>query len=67
MKRQVSSAITLRRGTEIVQARAVRNGTVLAESEDTILVEGNNHYYPQPKEATKDIRACAFWRGVQVR
>jgi uncharacterized protein (DUF427 family) len=34
--------------------RAIWNGTVLAESDDTIVVEGN-HYY-----------RYAFWKGVTV-
>jgi uncharacterized protein (DUF427 family) len=90
--------------------RAIWHDKVLAESDDTVVVEGNhyfppdsirrehfrtsNHqsicpwkgtasyydvlvdgevnanaawYYPQPKEAAKEIRdRVAFWRGVQV-
>lgn len=90
--------------------RAMWNGAVLAESDDTVVVEGNHYfpadslrrdhfrpsdhhtvcgwkgtasyydvvvgdevnanaawYYPQPKDAAKDIRdRVSFWRGVEV-
>ena len=91
--------------------KAVWNGVTLAESEETIVVEGNHYfpresvsqeflrespihttcpwkgeasyydvaadgavnkgaawYYPEPKEAAKQIRdRIAFWKGVEVR
>lgn len=90
--------------------RAVWHGAVLAESDDTVVVERNHYfpvdslrrehfrdsdhhstcpwkglasyydvvvddavnanaawYYPQPKEAAKEIRGrVAFWKGVEV-
>lgn len=90
--------------------RAIWHGAVLAESDDTVVVEGNHYfpadsvrrehfrhsdhhstcpwkglasyydvvvgdavnanaawYYPQPKEAAKEIRdRVAFWKGVEV-
>jgi uncharacterized protein (DUF427 family) len=90
--------------------KAIWNGTVLAESADTVVVEGNHYfpesalkrdlikpsdthttcgwkgvasyydvvvngavnrdavwYYPEPKEAAKEIRGrVAFWRGVEI-
>ena len=63
----------------IYQARW--NGVVLAESAHTIRVEGKYYtlrigepanpdaawYYPQPKEAAKQISGrVAFWKGVSV-
>ncbi len=92
-------------------AKAVWNGKVVAESDDTVMVEGNHYfpadsvkqeylqassthttcpwkgqasyynvvvdgnvnqdaawYYPQPKDAAKQIRDhVAFWRGVSVQ
>ncbi len=48
--------------------RATWNGAVLAESEDTIVVEGN-HYFPTDslnrdhfKESSK--QSTCFWKGV---
>jgi uncharacterized protein (DUF427 family) len=90
--------------------RAIWNDTVLAESDETVVVEGNHYfpadsvrrehfresdthttcpwkgeasyydvlaggevnkgaawYYPQPKEAAKEIKdRVAFWKGVKV-
>jgi uncharacterized protein (DUF427 family) len=90
--------------------KAMWNGVVLAESDDTVVVEGNHYfpkesiaceyfvdspkttvcswkgtasyftvtvdgqqnvdaawYYPEPKDAAKEIRGrVAFWKGVQV-
>jgi len=90
--------------------RAIWHGAVLAESDDTVVVERNHYfpvdslrcehfrdsdhhstcpwkglasyydvvvddtvnanaawYYPQPKEAAKEIRGrVAFWKGVEV-
>jgi len=90
--------------------RAIWHGEVLAESDDTVVVEGNHYfpvdslrrehfrdsdhhstcpwkglasyydvvvddavnanaawYYPQPKEAAKEIGGrVAFWKGVEV-
>jgi uncharacterized protein (DUF427 family) len=53
--------------------KATWNGTVIAESADTVVVEGN-HYFPAdslndqaPKAAAAEIAGrVAFWRGVQV-
>ncbi|WP_373488800.1 DUF427 domain-containing protein [Blastomonas sp.] len=91
-------------------AKAIWNGTVIAESNDTVVVERNHYfpreavnadylksssttsvcpwkgtasyysldvngqtnadavwYYPEPKEAAKEIRdRLAFWKGVEV-
>jgi uncharacterized protein (DUF427 family) len=57
--------------------RATWNGAVLAESDDTVVVEGNHYfptvnkdaawYYPEPKDAAKQIfDHVAFWKGVEV-
>lgn len=90
--------------------KAIWNNQIIAESDDTVVVEGNHYfpndfvraecirpsktttvcpwkgtasyydlvvggqtnadaawYYPQPKEAAKEIRGrVAFWKGVQV-
>jgi uncharacterized protein (DUF427 family) len=90
--------------------KATWKGAVLAESDETVVVEGNHYfpaasikkehfresethtvcpwkgtasyydvvvggelnkdaawYYPQPKDAAKEIKDCvAFWRGVKV-
>jgi len=60
--------------------KATWNGTVVAESDATIVVEGNNDlvvgddvhegaawYYPEPREAAKRIAGyVAFWNGVTV-
>ncbi|MGH9157299.1 MAG: hypothetical protein ACRD1K_16005 [Acidimicrobiales bacterium] len=50
--------------------RADWKGSVLAESDDTVIVEGNAGaawYYPAPKEAAAQIRyRVAFGRGVRV-
>ena len=91
--------------------KAIWNGQVIAESSDTVVVEGNQYfprssvkaeyltpsethsvcpwkgtasyytlsvdgksnpdaawYYPQPKDAAKEIKDhLAFWKGVEVR
>ncbi len=52
--------------------RAVWNGHVVAESDRTIVVDGNENKnaawtYPAPKEAAEQIKDhVAFWRGVEV-
>lgn len=48
--------------------RAIWNGTVLAESEDTVVVEGN-HYFPAESLraeyfAPSDHRSVCPWKGV---
>ncbi|MGD2103364.1 MAG: DUF427 domain-containing protein [Acidimicrobiia bacterium] len=47
--------------------KAVWNGTVLAESEETVVVEGN-HYFPPDSVNTEyfeasDRRTRCFWKG----
>lgn len=58
------------------------NSRTIAESDDTVIVEGNHYfslvvdgdenrdaawYYAEPKSAAKQIAGrIAFWRGVQV-
>jgi uncharacterized protein (DUF427 family) len=47
--------------------RAVWNGTVLAESDDTVVVEGN-HYFPRNAVAQEYVRESATrsicpWKG----
>jgi uncharacterized protein (DUF427 family) len=48
--------------------RAVWNGTVLAESDDTVVVEGN-HYFP-PESLRREhftpsrLRTLCFWKGL---
>lgn len=49
-------------------ARAVWNGTVIAESDDTVVVEGN-HYFPPESVNTEYLRAASSqtvcsWKGV---
>ena len=52
--------------------KATWNGVVLAESDQTIVVEGKRNtsaawYYPAPKDAAKEITGyVAFWNGVKV-
>ena len=57
--------------------KAVWNGVTIAESHDTVVVEGNHYfprdsvnaawYYPDPKPAAVEVRdRIAFWKGVQV-
>jgi uncharacterized protein (DUF427 family) len=52
--------------------RTTWNDTVIAESEDTVVVDGQTHvnaawYYPEPKPAAAEIAGrIAFWKGVQV-
>ena len=52
--------------------QAIWNGVVLAESDKTVVVDGQVNseaawYYPQPKEAAQEITGyVAFWRGVKV-
>ncbi|MEM7515468.1 MAG: DUF427 domain-containing protein, partial [Planctomycetota bacterium] len=48
--------------------RAIWNGQVLAESDDTIIVEGN-HYFPRsslkPEHFEKsDERTVCYWKGT---
>jgi uncharacterized protein (DUF427 family) len=50
--------------------KATWNGTVVAESDDTVVAEGN-HYFPKesvnPAYLTAEIKdRIAFWRGVRV-
>lgn len=91
--------------------KAIWNGTTIADSDDTVVVEGNHYfprssvrrenlresatqttcgwkgvasyfdvvveggvnkdaawYYPEPKEAARDIKdRVAFWKGVEIR
>ena len=49
-------------------ARAVWNGTVIAESEDTVVVEGN-HYFPAEAVRTEHLRPSEHhtvcgWKGT---
>lgn len=45
--------------------KATWNGTVLAKSDETIVVEGN--HLPEPKEKAAQIKGyAAFWKGVSV-
>lgn len=52
--------------------KAIWNGAVLADSDQTIVVEGKTNpdaawYYPAPKDAARQIAGyVAFWRGIQV-
>ena len=48
--------------------RAIWNGAVLAESDDTVVVEGN-HYFPiaslrEEHFVPSDHRTVCFWKGV---
>ena len=48
--------------------RATINGTVLAESDDTIVIEGN-HYFPAESVRTEyfspsDRQTSCYWKGV---
>lgn len=48
--------------------QAVWNGTVIAESDDTVVVEGN-HYFPEDSLRMQYFRRSAwkslcFWKGV---
>ena len=46
--------------------KAIWNNTVIAESDDTVLVEGN-HYYPAPKPEAAMVRdRVAFGTSVNV-
>ena len=63
--------------------KAIWNGEVLAESNETVVVEGAHYYdvcvngetnkeaawfYPHPKvEANQILGHVAFWKGVEVR
>lgn len=52
-------------------SRATWNGAVLAESDDTVVVDETNPgaawYDPAPKPAAVDIEGrVGFWRGVSV-
>ena len=48
--------------------KAVWNGTVLAESDDTIVVEGNHYFPPDSVDFThlerSWMRSLCFWKGV---
>jgi len=49
-------------------AKAIWNGTVIAESDDTVVVEGN-HYFPREavnSELLKESRhrSICLWKGV---
>lgn len=49
-------------------ARATWNGTIIAESDDTIVVEGN-HYFPPDAVRTDHLRVSAHssvcsWKGT---
>lgn len=54
--------------------RAVWNGEVIADSDDTVVVEGNHYFpmdavwtYPTPMRAAAQITdRVAFWKGVDV-
>ena len=48
--------------------KAVRNGTVIAESEDTVVAEGN-HYFPRESLnaeffAPSDLESRCPWKGT---
>lgn len=49
-------------------AKAIWNGTVIAESDETIVVEGN-HYFP-PESVNKEFlqeserKSVCFWKGT---
>lgn len=48
--------------------KAVWNGTVIAESDDTVVVEGN-HYFPRSAVAAdhlrpSDTRTTCPWKGI---
>lgn len=46
--------------------KAIWNGAVLAQSDDTVVVEAA-WYYPAPKDAAAEIKdRFAFWHGVEV-
>ncbi|TDJ16308.1 MAG: DUF427 domain-containing protein [Gammaproteobacteria bacterium] len=49
-------------------AKAIWNGTVLAESEDTIMVEGNHYFPPEAvkREHFRDSQehTVCHWKGV---
>jgi uncharacterized protein (DUF427 family) len=49
-------------------ARAIWNGTVIAESNDTVIVEGN-HYFPRAAVrddvlVTSDTQSVCPWKGT---
>jgi uncharacterized protein (DUF427 family) len=51
-----------------MRMKAIWNGTVLAESDDTVFVEGN-HYFPRESLAEEhftpsDTRSVCPWKGV---
>ncbi|GAA2037066.1 DUF427 domain-containing protein [Agromyces tropicus] len=57
-----------RRGTRRRRMKAIWNGTVIAESDDTVVVEGN-HYFPQASIrpeyfADSDNRSVCHWKGT---
>lgn len=48
--------------------KAILNGTVIAESDDTIVIEGNHYFPPESvnKEYLEDSRTITscFWKGL---
>jgi uncharacterized protein (DUF427 family) len=48
--------------------KAVWNGVVLAESDETILVEGNHYFPPESVDFSKLdaswMRSLCFWKGI---
>lgn len=51
-------------------ARASWNGVLIAESDQTVVVEGNQDaawYYADPSRRARAIKGyVAFWKGVRV-
>ena len=49
-------------------ARAIWNGTVLAESDDTVVVEGNHYFPPESVKAElftdSDTHTVCPWKGT---
>ena len=49
--------------------KAIWNNTVIAESDDTVVVENKDAawYYPEVSELAKGIKGrVAFWKGVKI-
>jgi uncharacterized protein (DUF427 family) len=47
--------------------KAIWNGAIIAESDATEIVEGNQSSYADPKpEAAQIKNHVAFWKGVEV-
>lgn len=48
--------------------KAIWNGTVLAESEETIVVEGNHYFPPESVDPRylklSAMRSLCFWKGL---